>query len=46
VALTDDADPSSTGSDIPATALGAAAAVTVAAGAGVVFAMRGRRTEA
>ncbi|WP_019067279.1 HtaA domain-containing protein [Streptomyces hokutonensis] len=36
----------STGSGIPATALGTAAAVTVAAGAGVVFAMRRRRTEA
>ncbi|MFJ9628358.1 HtaA domain-containing protein [Streptomyces sp. NPDC091280] len=36
----------STGSEVPATALGAAAAVTVAAGAGVVLAMRRRRTEA
>ncbi|MFI6461762.1 HtaA domain-containing protein [Streptomyces sp. NPDC050538] len=36
----------STGSEIPAAALGTAAAVTVAAGAGVVFAMRRRRTEA
>ncbi|MEU1166365.1 HtaA domain-containing protein [Streptomyces sp. NPDC005921] len=35
----------STGSSLPATALGAAAAVTVAAGAGVVYAMRRRRTE-
>ncbi|MDH6216576.1 HtaA domain-containing protein [Streptomyces pseudovenezuelae] len=35
-----------TGSDIPVTALGTAAAVTVAAGAGVVFAMRRRRNEA
>ena len=35
-----------TGSDVPVTALGAAAAITVAAGAGVVFAMRRRRTEA
>ncbi|MET9893314.1 HtaA domain-containing protein [Streptomyces sp. NPDC006465] len=34
----------STGSQMPAGALGAAAAVTVAAGAGVVFAMRRRRT--
>ena len=36
----------STGSDIPVAALGTATAVTVAAGAGVVFAMRRRRTEA
>ncbi|WP_043686989.1 HtaA domain-containing protein [Streptomyces xylophagus] len=36
----------STGSEIPAAALGTAAAVTVAAGAGVVFALRRRRTEA
>ncbi|MEV0484390.1 HtaA domain-containing protein [Streptomyces sp. NPDC050508] len=36
----------STGSDIPVAALGTAAAVTVAAGAGVVFAVRRRRTEA
>lgn len=36
----------STGSEIPAAALGTAAAVTVAAGTGVVFAMRRRRTEA
>ncbi|MFF4897204.1 HtaA domain-containing protein [Streptomyces sp. NPDC001068] len=36
----------STGSALPAAALGTAAAVTVAAGAGVVFAMRRRRTEA
>ncbi|MFJ9242966.1 HtaA domain-containing protein [Streptomyces sp. NPDC101776] len=36
----------STGSGIPAAALGTAAAVTVAAGAGVVFAMRRRRTQA
>ncbi|WP_405839378.1 HtaA domain-containing protein [Streptomyces sp. NBC_01518] len=36
----------STGSEIPAAALGTAAAVTVAAGAGVVLAMRRRRTEA
>ncbi|WP_405971708.1 HtaA domain-containing protein [Streptomyces sp. NBC_00988] len=36
----------STGSEIPVAALGTAAAVTVAAGAGVVFAMRRRRTEA
>ncbi|MFC5219120.1 HtaA domain-containing protein [Streptomyces coerulescens] len=36
----------STGSDVPVAALGTAAAVTVAAGAGVVFAMRRRRTEA
>lgn len=35
-----------TGSDVPVGALGAAAAVTVAAGAGVVFAMRRRRTDA
>ncbi|MFI6246441.1 HtaA domain-containing protein [Streptomyces sp. NPDC051016] len=35
----------STGSSLPATALGTAAAVTVAAGAGVVYAMRRRRTE-
>ncbi|MGW4907653.1 HtaA domain-containing protein [Streptomyces sp. NPDC004270] len=35
-----------TGSALPATALGTAAAVTVAAGAGVVFAIRRRRTEA
>ncbi|MEV0171079.1 HtaA domain-containing protein [Streptomyces sp. NPDC050803] len=35
-----------TGSDVPAAALGTAAAVTVAAGAGVVFAMRRRRTQA
>lgn len=35
-----------TGSDTPVGALGAAAAVTVAAGAGVVFAMRRRRTQA
>ena len=34
----------STGSDVPVTALGTAAAVTVAAGAGVVFAVRRRRT--
>ncbi|MGI5454264.1 HtaA domain-containing protein [Streptomyces sp. CA-249302] len=34
----------STGSGTPVAALGAAAAVTVAAGAGVVFAMRRRRT--
>ncbi|MCX5557174.1 HtaA domain-containing protein [Streptomyces sp. NBC_00038] len=34
----------STGSDVPAGALGAAAAVTVAAGAGVVLAVRRRRT--
>ncbi|MFE2299005.1 HtaA domain-containing protein [Streptomyces sp. NPDC059445] len=34
----------STGSELPAGALGAAAAVTVAAGAGVVVAMRRRRT--
>ncbi|MFJ8935708.1 HtaA domain-containing protein [Streptomyces sp. NPDC102365] len=33
----------STGSEVPAGALGAAAAVTVAAGAGVVFAVRRRR---
>ncbi|GAA3996503.1 HtaA domain-containing protein [Streptomyces plumbiresistens] len=33
-----------TGSDTPVAALGGAAAVTVAAGAGVVFAMRRRRT--
>ncbi|MEU9730116.1 HtaA domain-containing protein [Streptomyces sp. NPDC048002] len=33
-----------TGSDVPAAALGTAAAVTVAAGAGVVLAMRRRRT--
>ncbi|MDQ1039060.1 hypothetical protein QFZ75_005476 [Streptomyces sp. V3I8] len=33
----------STGSDVPVGALGAAAAVTVAAGAGVVFAVRRRR---
>lgn len=33
-----------TGSDIPVAALGTAAAATVAAGAGVVFAMRRRRT--
>ncbi|MET7484631.1 HtaA domain-containing protein [Streptomyces sp. NPDC005538] len=36
----------STGSDVPVAALGTAAAVTVAAGAGVVFAVRRRRTEA
>ncbi|WOX09261.1 HtaA domain-containing protein [Streptomyces sp. N50] len=36
----------STGSELPAAALGTAAAVTVAAGTGVVFAMRRRRTEA
>lgn len=36
----------STGSDIPVAALGTATAVTVAAGVGVVFAMRRRRTEA
>ncbi|MEV5317450.1 HtaA domain-containing protein [Streptomyces sp. NPDC052687] len=36
----------STGSDVPVGALGAAAAVTVAAGAGVVLAVRRRRTEA
>ena len=36
----------STGSDVPVTALGTAAAVTVTAGAGVVFAMRRRRDEA
>ncbi|QKZ21982.1 HtaA domain-containing protein [Streptomyces chartreusis] len=36
----------STGSDVPVAALGTAAAVTVAAGAGVVSAMRRRRTEA
>ena len=36
----------STGTEIPAAALGTAAAVTVAAGAGVVLAMRRRRTEA
>ncbi|MFD3589120.1 HtaA domain-containing protein [Streptomyces sp. NPDC058683] len=36
----------STGSALPAAALGTAAAVTVAAGAGVVYAMRRRRTEA
>ncbi|MFD4601694.1 HtaA domain-containing protein [Streptomyces sp. NPDC058464] len=35
----------STGSALPAAALGTAAAVTVAAGAGVVYAMRRRRTE-
>lgn len=35
----------STGSSLPATALGTAAAVTVAAGAGVVYAMRRRRAE-
>ncbi|MFG2745032.1 HtaA domain-containing protein [Streptomyces chartreusis] len=35
----------STGSDVPVAALGTAAAVTVAAGAGVVIAMRRRRTE-
>ncbi|MER5514588.1 HtaA domain-containing protein [Streptomyces sp. NPDC002763] len=35
-----------TGSALPAAALGTAAAVTVAAGAGVVFAVRRRRTEA
>ncbi|MEU9157732.1 HtaA domain-containing protein [Streptomyces sp. NPDC048417] len=35
-----------TGSALPAAALGTAAAVTVAAGAGVVYAMRRRRTEA
>lgn len=35
-----------TGSTVPAGTLGAAAAVTVAAGAGVVFAMRRRRTQA
>ncbi|WP_405932544.1 HtaA domain-containing protein [Streptomyces sp. NBC_00827] len=34
----------STGSDVPAGALGAAAAVTVAAGAGVILAVRRRRT--
>jgi LPXTG-motif cell wall-anchored protein len=33
----------STGSEVPAGALGAAAAVSVAAGAGVVFAVRRRR---
>ncbi|MER6677899.1 HtaA domain-containing protein [Streptomyces sp. NPDC000983] len=33
-----------TGSDVPAAALGTAAAITVAAGAGVVLAMRRRRT--
>ncbi|MFD8049353.1 HtaA domain-containing protein [Streptomyces chartreusis] len=36
----------STGSDVPVAALGTAAAVTVAAGAGVVIAMRRRRTQA
>jgi hypothetical protein len=36
----------STGSDVPVGALGAAAALTVAAGAGVVLAVRRRRTEA
>jgi hypothetical protein len=36
----------STGAGIPAAALGTAAAVTVAAGAGVVFAMRRRRNQA
>lgn len=35
-----------TGSDVPAAALGTAAALTVAAGAGVVLAMRRRRTQA
>ncbi|MFJ3894537.1 HtaA domain-containing protein [Streptomyces sp. NPDC090083] len=35
----------STGSEVPAVALGTAAAVTAAAGAGVVFAMRRRRTQ-
>lgn len=35
-----------TGSDVPVAAPGTAAAVTVAAGAGVVFAMRRRRGEA
>ncbi|MGW7421910.1 hypothetical protein ACWGJB_17910 [Streptomyces sp. NPDC054813] len=35
-----------TGSALTAAALGTAAAVTVAAGAGVVFAMGRRRTEA
>ncbi len=35
-----------TGSDVPVAALGTAAALTVAAGAGVVFAMRRRRTQA
>lgn len=33
-----------TGSDVPVAALGTAAAAAVAAGAGVLFAMRGRRT--
>ncbi|MFJ8633686.1 HtaA domain-containing protein [Streptomyces sp. NPDC093568] len=36
----------STGADVPVAALGTAAAVTVAAGAGAVFAMRRRRTQA
>ncbi|WP_369186971.1 HtaA domain-containing protein [Streptomyces sp. R08] len=36
----------STGSEVPVAALGTAAAVTAAAGAGVVFAMRRRRTQA
>ncbi|MFH0520315.1 HtaA domain-containing protein [Streptomyces sp. M41] len=36
----------STGSAVPVAALGTAAAVTAAAGAGVVFAMRRRRTQA
>ncbi|WP_217552600.1 HtaA domain-containing protein [Streptomyces sp. GbtcB6] len=36
----------STGADVPSGVLGAAAAVTVAAGAGVVYAMRRRRTGA
>ncbi|MFJ7072836.1 HtaA domain-containing protein [Streptomyces sp. NPDC098781] len=36
----------STGSDLPVAALGTTAAVAVAAGAGAVFAMRRRRTEA
>ncbi|WP_420311929.1 HtaA domain-containing protein [Streptomyces sp. YS-B37] len=36
----------STGSDVPVAALGTAAAVTAAAGAGVVLAMRRRRTQA
>ncbi|MEU8852947.1 LPXTG cell wall anchor domain-containing protein [Streptomyces sp. NPDC048564] len=35
-----------TGSDVPVAALGTAAAVTAAAGAAVVFAMRRRRTDA
>ncbi|MCZ4608010.1 hypothetical protein O3S80_30485 [Streptomyces sp. Lzd4kr] len=34
------------GSDVPVAALGTAAAVTAAAGTGVVIAMRRRRTEA